>query len=46
MRIRRACLALREVSERLSHGTPTWFVRGKKSLTTVWLDGHHQDEFL
>ncbi|MDG4797538.1 MmcQ/YjbR family DNA-binding protein [Micromonospora sp. WMMD1082] len=43
--IRRACLGLPEVSERLSHGTPTWFVRGKKSFATVWPDGHHQDDF-
>lgn len=43
--IRRVCLALPEVTERLSHGTPTWFVRGKKSFATVWPDGHHQDEF-
>ncbi|MCZ7436824.1 MmcQ/YjbR family DNA-binding protein [Micromonospora sp. WMMC241] len=43
--IRRVCLALPEVDERLSHGTPTWFVRGKKSFATVWPDGHHQNEF-
>ena len=44
-RLRRACLALPEVEERLSHGTPTWFVQGKKTFVQVWPDGHHQDEF-
>ena len=29
-RIRRICLELPEVSERLSHGAPTFFVRGKR----------------
>ena len=28
-RVRALCLALPEVTERLSHGSPTWFVRGK-----------------
>jgi hypothetical protein len=40
--VRRICLDLPEVSERLSHGAPTWFVRGKKTLATVW-DDHHGD---
>ncbi|TCB96906.1 MmcQ/YjbR family DNA-binding protein [Micromonospora zingiberis] len=43
--IRRVCLGLPEVSERPSHGTPAWFVRGKKSFAYVWPDGHHQDDF-
>lgn len=38
-RLRRICLALPEVGERLSHGEPTWFVRGKKVFVT--LDDHH-----
>jgi hypothetical protein len=38
-RLRRICLALPEVSERLSHGEPTWFVRGTK--TVAMLDDHH-----
>jgi len=37
--LRRICLALPEVEERLSHGEPTWFVQGKKSF--VMLDDHH-----
>jgi hypothetical protein len=41
-RIRELCLALPEASERLSHGHPTFFVRGKRSFLTV-LDSHHHD---
>jgi hypothetical protein len=41
-RIRELCLGLPEVSERLSHGAPTWFIRDKKTLATVW-DDHHGD---
>jgi hypothetical protein len=41
-RLRRTCLALPEVSERLSHGSPAWFVRGKKTLA-MYLDNHHGD---
>ena len=39
------CLALPEVAERLSHGAPTFFVRDKKTLATVW-DDHHGDGIL
>ena len=39
------CLALPEVTERLSHGAPTWFVRGRSSFATLWADGHHEHEF-
>jgi hypothetical protein len=38
-RLRTICMALPEVSERLSHGEPTWFVGGKK--TVAMLDDHH-----
>jgi hypothetical protein len=38
-RLREICLALPEVSERSSHGEPTWFVRGKKTVAS--LDNHH-----
>ena len=34
--------AMPEVSERLSHGAPTFFIRDKKTLATVWHD-HHGD---
>lgn len=38
-RLRALCLALPEATERLSHGEPTWFVRGKKVF--AMLDEHH-----
>jgi hypothetical protein len=41
-RVRRLCLALPEATERLSHGEPTWFVRGKKVFVT-YADRHHDD---
>jgi hypothetical protein len=40
--LRRLCLALPEVTERLSHGEPTWFVQGKKAFVTT-SDHHHDD---
>ena len=43
-RVRALCTALPEVEERLSHGEPTWFVRGKKSF--VMLADHHHDDRL
>jgi hypothetical protein len=44
-RLRAICLAFPEVTERLSHGSPTWFVRDKKTFLTCWLDGHHDADF-
>ncbi len=41
-RVRAICLALPEVVERLSHGTPAFFVRGKKGFCYLW-DDHHGD---
>ena len=41
-RLRRVCLSLPETTERLSHGEPTWFVRGKKTFVT-YADHHHDD---
>ena len=38
-RLRAICMSLPEVTERLSHGEPTWFIRDKK--TFVNLDNHH-----
>ena len=38
--LRRICLALPEVEERLSHGEPAWFVQGKKTFVT-YADHHH-----
>jgi len=40
--IRAICLALPETSERLSHGAPTFFVRGKRAFLMV-LTNHHGD---
>jgi hypothetical protein len=42
VRIREICLALPETSERLSHGAPTFFVRGKRAFVMV-LSNHHGD---
>lgn len=41
-RVREICLGLPETSERLSHGAPTFFVRGKRAFVMV-LDDHHGD---
>ncbi len=41
-RLRQLCLALPETTERLSHGEPTWFVRGKKTFVN-YADRHHDD---
>jgi hypothetical protein len=41
VRVRELCLALPEVTERLSHGSPTFFA-GKKTFVT-WVDDHHGD---
>ena len=41
-RIRKLCLGLPETSERLSHGAPTFFVRGKRAFVMV-LNDHHGD---
>ncbi|WP_067709598.1 MmcQ/YjbR family DNA-binding protein [Nocardia yamanashiensis] len=38
--LRALCLALPEVTERLSHGEPTWFVRGKKTFV-MFSNEHH-----
>ncbi|SDD49950.1 MmcQ/YjbR family DNA-binding protein [Auraticoccus monumenti] len=43
-RLRALCLALPEVTERLSHGEPTWFVRDKSVF--VMLSNHHHDDRL
>jgi hypothetical protein len=41
-RLRALCLALPEVTERVSHGEPTWFVRGKRTFV-MFADHHHDD---
>jgi hypothetical protein len=41
-RLRRLCLALPEVTERPSHGEPSWFVRGSRQFVS-YADHHHDD---
>ena len=41
-RLREICLAFPEVTERVSHGEPSWFVRDKKTFVT-YADHHHDD---
>jgi len=41
-RLRDLCLAFPNVTERLSHGEPTWFVRDKKTFV-MYADHHHDD---
>lgn len=40
--VRQLCLDLPETTERLSHGEPTWFVRGKTTFV-MYADHHHDD---
>ncbi len=40
--VRRICLDLPEATERLSHGSPTFFVRGKQTFV-MFHDDHHRD---
>ena len=40
-RLRATCLALPDVTEKLSHGEPTWFVKDRSFATTA--DHHHDD---
>ena len=44
-RIRGLCLALPETSERLSHGAPTFFVRGKRAFVMVLTNFHGDGRF-
>ena len=41
--VRRACFALPEVTERLSHGSPSFFVREKGPCFVSFVDDHHGD---
>ena len=41
-RVRAFCATLPETQERLSHGSPTFFVRGKRAYA-MYLDDHHGD---
>lgn len=42
VRLRCSCLALPEVSERVSHGHPAWFVREARQIASFH-PGHHDD---
>ena len=44
-RLRSICVGFPEVTERLSHGAPTWFIRNKTSFVTMWANGHHGNDF-
>ena len=44
-RLREICLGLPEATERLSHGSPAFFVRGKRQFVMLWPGGHHDAEF-
>jgi hypothetical protein len=44
-RIREICLSLPETSERLSHGAPTFFLRGKRAFVMVLTDHHGDGRF-
>jgi len=44
-RLREICLGLPETSERLSHGAPTFFVRGKKVFLMVLTNLHGDGRF-
>jgi hypothetical protein len=44
-RLRAVCLALPDTSERLSHGAPTFFVRGKRPFVMVLTDHHGDGRF-
>ncbi|HTS72299.1 MAG TPA: MmcQ/YjbR family DNA-binding protein [Gaiellaceae bacterium] len=44
-RLREICLALPETSERLSHGAPTFFVRGKRAFLMLLTDHHGDGRF-
>jgi hypothetical protein len=41
-RVREACLALPETSERLSHGAPAFFIGGRRAFA-MFHDDHHGD---
>lgn len=41
-RLRALCVALPDVSERVSHGEPSWFIKDKKQFVTL-ADHHHDD---
>src|SRR5262249_14510887 len=45
-RVRRICDTMPSVSEKLSHGAPTFFVEKDKGGFTMFIDNHHEDGHL
>ena len=45
-RVRRLCARLSSVSEKTSHGTPTFFVEKDNGVFAMFADNHHQDGHL
>jgi uncharacterized protein YdhG (YjbR/CyaY superfamily) len=45
-RVRRICATMPTVSEKLSHGAPTFFVKKDKGVFTTFVDNHHEDGHL
>ncbi len=45
-RVRRICETMPSVSEKLSHGTPAFFVEKDKGVFTMFVDNHHEDGHL
>jgi hypothetical protein len=43
--VRDICFSFPEVIERLSHGSPSFFIRGKKTLA-MFVHDHHGDDIL
>jgi len=41
-RLREICLNLPDAEERVSHGEPAWFIRGKRQFAT-FADHHHDN---
>ena len=44
-RVQKICHTFPEIEERLSHGAPSFFVRGKKTIA-MFVDDHHHDDIL
>ncbi len=42
-RVRRLCAAMPSVTEKVSHGTPTFFVEKSKGVFAMFADHHHDD---
>jgi hypothetical protein len=42
-RVRRICSKMPSVAEKLSHGTPTFFVEKDKGVFVMFVDNHHED---